>query len=54
MDYDELLAMIVDAEWDARHINKRMRMLRQAAFSAPAVNIADVRYDPDCNLDRDL
>ncbi len=52
MDFDELLAMIVDAEWDARRVNKRMRLLRQAAFSAPDANIADVRYDPDRKLDR--
>lgn len=53
MDFDELLAMVVDAEWDARRVNKRMRLLRQAAFSAPDANVADVRYDPDRKLDRD-
>ena len=53
MDFDELLAMIVDAEWDARRVNKRMRLLRQAAFSSPDANVADVRYDPDRKLDRD-
>ena len=53
MDFDELLAMIVDAEWDARRVNKRMRLLRQAALSAPDANVADVRYDPDRKLDRE-
>lgn len=53
MDFDELLAMIVDAEWDARRVNRRIRLLRQAAFSAPDANVADVRYDPDRKLDRD-
>ena len=53
MDFDELLAMIVDAEWDARRVNRRMRLLRQASFSAPDANIADIRYDPDRKLDRD-
>lgn len=53
MDFDELLAMIVDAEWDARRVNKRMRLLRQAAFSAPDANVAGVRYDPDRKLDRE-
>ena len=52
MDFDELLAMVVDAEWDARRVNKRMRLLRQAALSAPDANVADVRYDPDRKLDR--
>ena len=53
MGFDELLAMIVDAEWDARRVNRRMRLLRQAAFSAPDANVADVRYDPDRKLDRE-
>lgn len=53
MGFDELLAMIVDAEWDARRVNKRMRLLRQASFSAPDANVADIRYDPDRKLDRD-
>lgn len=53
MDFDEKLAMIVDAEWDARRVNKRLRLLRQANFSAPDANVADVRYDPDRKLDRD-
>lgn len=53
MDFDEPLAMIVDAEWDARRVNKRVRLLRQAAFSAPDANVADVRYDPDRELDRE-
>lgn len=53
MDFDERLAMLVDAEWDARRVNKRLRLLRQANFSAPDANIADIRYDADRNLDRD-
>lgn len=53
MDFDELLAMIVDAEWDARRVSGRMRLLRQASFSAPDANIADIRCDPDRKLDRD-
>lgn len=53
MDFDERLAMIVDAEWDARRVNRRLRLLRQASFSAPDANVADIRYDPDCKLDRD-
>lgn len=53
MDFDELLAMIVDAEWDARRASGRMRLLRQASFSAPDANIADIRCDPDRKLDRD-
>lgn len=44
--------MLVDAEWDSRRINKRIRLLRQASFSAPEANISDVIFDPDRNLDK--
>lgn len=53
LDFDERFSMLVDAEWDARRVNKRFRLLRQANFSAPDAHIADVRYDPDRRLDRD-
>ena len=39
MTFDERFAMIVDAEWDSRRINKRTRLLRQAAFSDPEANV---------------
>ena len=52
MPFDERLAMLIDAEWDARRANKRTRLLRQAGFPEPDANICDVRYDPDRKLDR--
>ena len=52
MSFDERLAMIVDAEWDSRRTNKRLRCLRQANFPEHDANIADVRYDDDRGLDR--
>lgn len=52
MPFDDRLAMLVDAEWDARRANKRTRLLRQAAFCDPGANVCDVRYDPDRALDR--
>lgn len=52
MPFDDRLAMLVDAEWDARRANKRTRLLRQAAFCDPDANACDVRYDPDRALDR--
>ena len=52
MTFDERLAAIVDAEWDARRVNKRARLLRAAGFPDPQANVADVRYDPDRKLDR--
>ena len=52
MTFDERFAMIVDAEWDSRRINKRTRLLRQAAFSDPEANVIDIRYDADRKLDK--
>lgn len=52
MTFDERFAMIVDAEWDARRVNKRTRLLRQAGSSDPEANVADVRYDADRKLDK--
>lgn len=51
MTFDERFAMIADAEWDARRVNKRTRLLRQASFSEPEANVADVRYDAGRKLD---
>ena len=52
MSFEERFSMLVDAEWDARRINKRTRLLRGALFAAPEANVADVRYDSDRKLDR--
>lgn len=52
MGFDERMAMIVDAEWSTRRVNKRTRLLRSAGFSAPEANVIDVCYDPDRNLDK--
>ena len=41
MGFDERLAMIVDAEWDARRTNKRIRYLRQAGFPESDANPLD-------------
>ena len=52
MGFDERYSLLVDAEWDARRINKRTRLLRSAGFSLHEANIIDVRYDIDRKLDR--
>lgn len=52
MAFDERFAMIVDAEWDARRVNKRTRLLRQAGFPDPEANVIGIRYDPDRKLDK--
>lgn len=53
MNFDEKLAYITDAEWDARRFNKRTRLLRQAGFCTPSANIADVLYYPDRELNKE-
>lgn len=50
--FDERFAMLVDAEWSERRVNKRTRLLKGAGFAEASANIADVRYDSDRNLDK--
>lgn len=45
MGFDERLAAIVDAEWDARRTDERLRYLRRAGFPESGADVADVRYD---------
>lgn len=52
MSFDERLAQIVDAEWDSRRANRRMRLLRQAQLPYPDASVADIIYDPDRGIDR--
>lgn len=52
LSFDERLSMLVDAEWDARRINKRTRLLRQAGFCEPEANVMDIRYDVDRKLNK--
>lgn len=54
MGFGERLAMIVDAEWDARRASGRMRLLRQAGLPEPDADVDDVRCDGDRELDRSL
>lgn len=52
LDFDERLAMLIDAEWDSRQLNRRLRLLHAANFAAPEACIEDVCYDRDRNLDK--
>lgn len=52
MNFDERLAMIVDAEWDSRRTNKRFRYIRQANFPEIDARVDDIRYDADRKLDK--
>ena len=54
MSFDEKISTIIDAEWDARRVNKRTRLLRAAGFSDQGANVADVRYDVDRKLNKAL
>lgn len=52
MSFAERFSMLVDDEWDSRRVNKRIRLLKSAKFSAPEANVTDVRYDDDRGLDK--
>jgi len=52
MSFDERFSMIVEAEWDTRRVNKRVRLLRAAKFAEPEANVMDVSYDADRKLDK--
>lgn len=52
MTFDERFAMLVDAKWDSRRSNKRVRILRAAGLAEPGANVMDVRYDVDRKLDK--
>lgn len=52
MAFDERFAMLVDAEWDSRRSNKRVRLLRAAGLAEPGANVMDVRYDADASWTR--
>ena len=54
LSFDERFAMLVDAEFDARRLNRRTRLLRSAGFSCPQANIKNIRYDADRAIDREL
>lgn len=54
MTFDERLAQIVDAEWDARRPNKRERLLKQARLPFPDAHVSEIRWDADRRLDRSL
>ena len=49
---DELLAQLVDAEWDDRHERRLKRLLKAARFRYPAA-IEEVDFALRRNLDRD-
>ncbi len=50
---DEYLALLTDHQWEDRENSKIDRLLKLAAFRQDA-SIANIRYDPDRNLNRNM
>lgn len=50
---DEYLALLVDHQWEDRMNKKIDRLIKQACFKQKA-NLAEVTYDPQRNLDRNM
>ena len=52
LDFEERLALLVDAEWSHRQSNKLNRLIRGARFSAPSATIEGIEYHDDRKLDK--
>ena len=50
---DEYLALLTDHQWEERENGKLERLLKLAAFRQDA-SMADIRYAPERNLDRNM
>ena len=50
---DEYLALLTDHQWEERENGKIERLLKLAAFRQDA-SMADIRYAPERNLDRNM
>lgn len=53
MTCDEYLAMLTDHQWEERENNKTERLIKQACFRQKA-NLADIKYNSDRNLDKNM
>jgi DNA replication protein DnaC len=54
MSFHERLALMVDAEHDARHTNNIRRLIKDAKFSNSSAFIGNIEYLPDRHINRDL
>ncbi len=54
LSFHERLALLVDAEYDARHNNRIQRLIKQAGFSNTGAFLNHIDYFPDRHLNRDL
>lgn len=52
LDFEERVALIVDAEWNRRQQNKLKKLIKQASFSLASACIEDIEYLPDRKLDK--
>lgn len=50
---DELLSLLVDAEYDKRNKNRVERLLRQASLKMPSACISDIQFSAKRNLVKD-
>lgn len=54
MSFHERMMLLVDAEFDSRHNNNIMRLIRNAGFSNSSAFLRNIDYLPDRHLNRDL
>ena len=52
MGFEERFALMVDAEWNRRQVNKLERCIREAHFAIPGAVVEEVEYCEDRCLDK--
>lgn len=52
LEFEERMALLVDAEWNRRQINKLTRYIHGARFAIPSAAIEDIEYYEDRRLDK--
>lgn len=52
LGFEDRLAMLVDAEWNRRQVNKLKKYIRNAGFSAPNATVEGIEYLEDRKLDK--
>ncbi|ETA82086.1 IS21-like element helper ATPase IstB [Youngiibacter fragilis] len=54
LSFHERLSLLVDAEYDSRHNNNILRLVKDAKFVNSSAYLGNVEYLPDRHLDRNL
>lgn len=54
LSFHERFALLVDAEYDSRHNNNIMRLVKNAKFVNSSAFLGNIEYLPDRHLDRNL